>query len=276
MMFCCFYVFVASFLLLLTKYYQDKVVKIYLKNKQYYYSSDVLKSQVKVFLNNYHYNAKFFLNAYFFMLLTVFVVTISMYLAHYHLGWYAQCHFRKAFIILLGLVVLFVGVQFYLEYYRFILPVAEEAIVYTDIRKKMDSPVSLNKAIDIAIETKSEELKILPLKKFLKIYDNYIFYNAGLKPLTKEDIEYFKNHSALAGFLINPNYNLYYMENERTIPGKDDKVYFLRNSKGIEVLIIGESKFQPFLNIVNNETKQQLVNIGDVFVTTLLLVLIFC
>jgi len=274
---CCLYFFEAVIFLLLAKYFQDKEAKKYLTG-EYFYSSDVLKSQIKVLLKDYGSQAKFVLNSYFFMIFGVFIVTLFMYFMHQKFYWYQTCHFHKIFIIVFGLIVFFIGVQFYLEYYKFILPVAEEAVVYADIRKKANEPVSLSYAIDRAIETKEEHIELIPLKKFLKIYDNFIYYHAGLTPLTNDDIKYFKEHSALAGFIYNPDYSIYYMQNERKIPGKDEsKLYFLQTRDGnLKALLITKSKFEPFLNMVNNDFKQQLINLGDAFVASLILFFALC
>jgi len=274
---CCLYFFEAVIFLLLAKYFQDKEAKKYL-NSEYFYSSDMLKSQIKVLLEDYGSQAKFILNSYFFMLFGVFLTTLFMYFIHQEFHLYQDCNFNKIFIVIFGLIVVFIGIQFYLEYYKFILPVAEEAIVYMDIRERANKPVSLSYAIDRAIETKEENIELIPLKIFLKIYNNFIYHHTGLTPLTDEDIKYFKEHSALAGFVYNPDYSIYYMQNERKVPDNDEsKLYFLQAKNGdIKALLITKSKFAPFLNVVNSDFKQQLVNLGDVFVASLILFFALC
>ena len=278
-MYCYIFILAAALSLMFTKYYQDKLIKTYV-TKEYYYSSDIIKSQIKVMLENFDRHIKYILNSYFFMALGIFIIVTGIVVLHKYFHLYQNCHINYDFYFLFGGGIGLLAIQFYLEYYRFILPLVEESFIFYDLRQKLGKPIDLIYAINRSIETKSEKIIIESCQKFHKKYPLVQCTDITLLELSNQEKDFFENHPDLVGFLLNPEYKLYSILNYKVIEEKNSntliKIFVLENQKKeLDVILIKNSFYKPFLDVIENEKKQQIINILDSLILSILLLKIF-
>lgn len=274
---CCILGFVISILLLVAKYSQTKLVQKYLNKKEYYYSSDVVKSQLRVMLENFTPSIKFHLNSYFFMIAGSFSIITVIILLQSYFNIYTFCHFKVLYYYILLGIVLFMGIQFYVEYYVFLLPNAKKIVAFIKERNLIEEPINLPYAIDLVINNSSKIFKT-PLDEFLtENYPNLDYSENLLKKITDEDLNYFKNHPLLVSFLVNNKDNLFYLDITNN-SNSETKIFVVNDGKEKLVLeLIDNNSFKhQILNEIENRTKQQIVDILDVFAVSFIVMNIFC